>query len=95
ECRQGRSAFRFWKVTQSITGCTPERGDDQLQANPWIVWADAFASKPAPTGDWRFDRSHAPAWECRQGRSAFRFWKVTQSVGTISFKPTHATGSLG
>jgi len=31
------------------------------------------------------DRSHAPAWECRQGRSAFRFWKVTQSVtGCIS-----------
>ncbi|SDB34396.1 hypothetical protein SAMN03159382_02770, partial [Pseudomonas sp. NFACC23-1] len=34
----------------------------------------------APTGDWRLDRSHAPAWECRQGRSAFRFWQVTQSV---------------
>ncbi|KQW09814.1 hypothetical protein ASC85_11965 [Pseudomonas sp. Root401] len=23
ECRQGRSAFRFWKVTQSVTGCIP------------------------------------------------------------------------
>ncbi|WP_204127267.1 hypothetical protein [Pseudomonas ogarae] len=27
-----------------------------------------------------FDRSHAPAWERYQGRSAFRFCKVTQSV---------------
>ncbi len=31
ERRQGRSAFRFWKVTQSITGCMPtrERGNDR------------------------------------------------------------------
>jgi hypothetical protein len=38
------------------------------------------------------DRSHAPAWECRQGRSAFRFWKVTQSVtGCI---PTQSVGTI-
>jgi hypothetical protein len=38
------------------------------------------------------DRSHAPAWECRQGRSAFRVWKVTQSVtGCI---PTQSVGMI-
>ncbi|SDW53707.1 hypothetical protein SAMN03159474_01134 [Pseudomonas sp. NFACC08-1] len=26
------------------------------------------------------DRSSRSAWECRQGRSAFRFWQVAQSV---------------
>ncbi|MDR6958669.1 hypothetical protein J2W43_002651 [Pseudomonas brassicacearum] len=38
------------------------------------------------------DRSHAPAWERRQGRSAFRFCKVTQSVtGCI---PTQSVGTI-
>ncbi|MDR6961497.1 hypothetical protein J2W43_005510 [Pseudomonas brassicacearum] len=40
----------------------------------------------------RIDRSHAPAWERRQGRSAFRFCKVTQSVtGCI---PTRSVGTI-
>jgi hypothetical protein len=38
------------------------------------------------------DRSHAPAWECRQGRSAFRFWKVTQSVTECI--PTQSVGTI-
>ncbi len=36
---------------------------------------------------------HAPRGECRQGRSAFRFWRVTQSVtGCI---PTQSVGTIG
>ncbi|AMZ73453.1 hypothetical protein TK06_20940 [Pseudomonas fluorescens] len=32
ERRQGRSAFRFWKVTQSVTGCIPtQSGHDQTR----------------------------------------------------------------
>ncbi|AEA68874.1 Conserved hypothetical protein [Pseudomonas brassicacearum subsp. brassicacearum NFM421] len=39
------------------------------------------------------DRSSRSAWECRQGRSAFRFWRVTQSVtGCI---PTQSVGTIG
>ncbi|SDB59579.1 hypothetical protein SAMN03159382_04671, partial [Pseudomonas sp. NFACC23-1] len=38
------------------------------------------------------DRSHAPAWGSRQGRSAFRFCKVTQSVtGCIT---TQSVGTI-
>ncbi len=38
------------------------------------------------------DRSSRSAWECRQGRSAFRFWKVTQSVtGCIT---TQSVGTI-
>ncbi|CAI9004955.1 hypothetical protein EMIT0P228_90133 [Pseudomonas brassicacearum] len=39
------------------------------------------------------DRSSRSAWECRQGRSAFRFWKVTQSV--TGCMPTQSVGTIG
>ena len=39
------------------------------------------------------DRSSRSAWERRQGRSAFRFWKVTQSV--TGCMPTQSVGTIG
>ncbi len=38
------------------------------------------------------DRSSRSAWECRQGRSAFRFWRVTQSV--TGCMPTRSVGTI-
>ncbi len=38
------------------------------------------------------DRSSRSAWERRQGRSAFRFWKVTQSV--TGCMPTQSVGTI-
>ncbi|ALQ04342.1 hypothetical protein AK973_3893 [Pseudomonas brassicacearum] len=38
------------------------------------------------------DRSSRSAWERRQGRSAFRFWKVTQSV--TGCMPTQSVGAI-
>jgi len=37
------------------------------------------------------DRSHAPAWERRQGRSAFRFWMFNRCAWTQTF-PTYLSG---
>ncbi|ROM91486.1 hypothetical protein BK656_22630 [Pseudomonas brassicacearum] len=31
ERRQGRSAFRFWKVTQSVTGCIPTQSEGTIK----------------------------------------------------------------
>jgi hypothetical protein len=37
------------------------------------------------------DRSSRSAWECRQGRSAFRFWKVTR--GAVEIVPHAPRGN--
>ncbi len=119
ECRQGRSAFRFWKVTQSVTGCITTQSVGTIRRRRrWKIVPHAprgNAARDAPRsaleGDAERhgmhyhaergndkgaaaveDRSSRSAWECRQGRSAFRFWKVTQSVtGCIT---TQSVGTI-
>ncbi len=119
ERRQGRSAFRFWKVTQSVTGCMPTqsvgtirwRGGERSFLTLRVGMPPGTLRVPLLEGDAERhgmhahaergndqvavavnDRSSRSAWECRQGRSAFRFWKVTQSV--TGCMPTQSVGAI-
>ncbi|AEA69011.1 Hypothetical protein PSEBR_m886 [Pseudomonas brassicacearum subsp. brassicacearum NFM421] len=102
----GRCTARRWRCCRRRyrSSCQPPR-PTWLKRKPWMrssgsttarSWNNAstpgrLARHRTASSPWT-DRSHAPAWERRQGRSAFRFWRVTQSVtGCI---PTQSMGTI-